>query len=104
MVNLFEDKFMILIKKEKKGLFDEIIKDILNYFEKNMIEEIKHQINTNIINIENNFAEMKENFCNYLFSAEDETKTKGIKIINGFSEGTNSLFDNLKNSFKEFLN
>ena len=29
---------------------------------------------------------MKENFCNYLISAEDEIKTKGINTINGFSE------------------
>ena len=61
-----------------------------------MIEEFKNQINTNIINIENNFAEMKENFCNYLLSAEDEIKTKGINIINGFSEGTTSLFNYFK--------
>ena len=34
MVKLFEDKFIVLIEKEKKGLSDEIIKDILNILKK----------------------------------------------------------------------
>ncbi len=44
-----------MIEKKKKRLSDEIIKDIFNNFKKNMIEEIKNQMNTNIINIENNY-------------------------------------------------
>ena len=81
MVKLFKDKFIVLIEKEKKRLSDEIIKDIFNNFEKNMMEEIKNQINTNIINIEKNSAEMKKNFCNYLLSEEDEIKQKVLTLL-----------------------
>ena len=71
MVKLFKDKFIVLIEKEKKGLSDEIIKDIFNNFEKNMIEEIKNQMNTNIINIENN----------YLLSKEMKLKQKVLTLL-----------------------
>ena len=71
MVKLFKDKFIVLIEKEKKRLSDEIIKDIFNNFEKNMIEEIKNQMNTNIINIENN----------YLLSKEMKLKQKVLTLL-----------------------
>ena len=60
-----------MIEKEKKRLSDEIIKDIFNNFEKNMIEEIKNQMNTNIINIENN----------YLLSKEMKLKQKVLTLL-----------------------
>lgn len=71
VVKLFKDKFIVLIEKEKKRLSDEIIKDIFNNFEKNMIEEIKNQMNTNIINIENN----------YLLSKEMKLKQKVLTLL-----------------------
>ena len=71
VIKLFKDKFIVLIEKEKKGLSDEIIKDIFNNFEKNMIEEIKNQMNTNIINIENN----------YLLSKEMKLKQKVLTLL-----------------------
>ena len=71
VVKLFKDKFIVLIKKEKKRLSDEIIKDIFNTFEKNMIKEIKNQMNTNIINIENN----------YLLSKEMKLKQKVLTLL-----------------------
>ena len=71
MVKLFKDKFIVLIEKEKKRLSDEIIKDIFNNFEKNMIEEMKNQMNTNIINIENN----------YLLSKEMKLKQKVLTLL-----------------------
>ena len=71
VIKLFKDKFIVLIEKEKKRLSDEIIKDIFNNFEKNMIEEIKNQMNTNIINIENN----------YLLSKEMKLKQKVLTLL-----------------------
>ena len=86
---------MAYSKKEK---FDENIKNIFNNFE----EEIKNQININITNIQNDIDKMKEKFLDYYSSTGKEIETKANDIIRSFGINTTSLFDDLKNNFKEY--
>ena len=86
IVGLLKQKFDLLIENKVKQLSDENINNIFNNLEENPIKEIKNQLNTNIINIKNNFStKMKENFDNYLLSAKKEIKKKNFGIIQDFS-------------------
>jgi hypothetical protein len=95
MVSHFKKNIDGLFKKEK---LDENIKNILfNHFE----EEIKIQINTNITNIQNDIDKMKKKFLDNYSSMGKEIETKANDIIQSFGKNTTSLFDDLKNNFKE---
>ena len=63
-----------------------------------MLEEIKNQTNTNITYTQNDITKMKKEFSENLLSIGIEKKANDI--IQGFASST-SLFDGLKNNFKE---
>ena len=102
MIGHFKNRFDCFIKNKTKNLSDENIKNIFNNYKENIIKEIENQMNTNIINIKENFVgQLKNNFGNNLLSLGEKFKNKNIEIIKDFSSGASSLFQNLKNNFKE---
>ena len=67
------------------------------------MEEIKDQINTNITNIKDDVTQMKGKMLGCISSIGKEIEsTANDKITQSLTKSSTSLFDNLKNNFKEF--
>ena len=87
----------------RTGKLDENVKNIFNNYKGKLMEEIKDQININITNIKNDVTQMKGKMLGYISSIGKEIEsTANDKITQSLTKSSTSLFDNLKNNFKEY--
>ena len=96
----FNKNFDGLFRTEK---LDENAKNIFNNYKGKLMEEIKDQINTNITNIKDDVTQMKGKMIGCISSIGKEIEsTANDKITQSLTKSSTSLFDNLKNNFKEY--